>query len=157
MREPRWAVRALLRAGLGDGARVDIGTAVGIIAAQSIGEPGTQLTMRTFHIGGTASSVFKQPEIIAKNKGTMRYHELRVVQNEEGDHVVLNKNGAISVHDASGHEVERYTLAWVVLQVEDGGTVKKGACLAKWDPYSVPVLAEQAGVSASMILSRTSR
>ncbi len=131
---------------LATGRGVEIGTAVGIIAAQSIGEPGTQLTMRTFHIGGTASSVFKQPEVNAKNKGSVRYHDLRVVKNTEGDHVVLNKNGAISVHDASGHEQERYTLAMgTILQVEDGATVKKGACLAKWDPYSVPILAEQEG------------
>ena len=132
---------------LATGRSAEIGTAVGIIAAQSIGEPGTQLTMRTFHIGGTASSVFKQPEVNAKNKGTVRYHELRVVQNSEGDLVVLNKNGAISMHDASGHEQERYTLAMgTVLQVSDGDTVKKGVCLAKWDPYSVPILAEQPGV-----------
>ncbi|MBT3191503.1 MAG: DNA-directed RNA polymerase subunit beta', partial [Verrucomicrobia bacterium] len=131
---------------LATGNAAEVGTAVGIIAAQSIGEPGTQLTMRTFHIGGTASSVFKQPEIIVKHKGSVRYHELRVVQNTEGDHVVLNKNGVISIHDASGHEVERYTLAMgAIVLVEDGGKLKKGACLAKWDPYSVPVLAEQAG------------
>ncbi len=132
---------------LATGKPVEVGTAVGIIAAQSIGEPGTQLTMRTFHIGGTASSVFKQPEILVKNKGMVRYHELRVVQNQEGDHVVLNKNGVISVHDESGHELERYTLAMgAVVLIEDGGIIKKGACLAKWDPYSVPVLAEQEGV-----------
>jgi len=131
---------------LATGRQADIGTAVGIIAAQSIGEPGTQLTMRTFHIGGTASSVFKQPEVIAKHKGSICYHELRVVQNEDGDHVVLNKNGAISVVDAAGHEVERYTLGLgSIVLVEDGGSVKKGVCLAKWDPYSVPVLAEQKG------------
>ncbi len=131
---------------LATGNAATVGTAVGIIAAQSIGEPGTQLTMRTFHIGGTASAVFKQPEIIVKHKGTVRYHDLRVVQNTEGDHVVLNKNGVISIHDSSGHEMERYTLAMgALVLVEDGGSLKKGACLAKWDPYSVPVLAEQAG------------
>ncbi|MFU8779438.1 MAG: DNA-directed RNA polymerase subunit beta' [Kiritimatiellia bacterium] len=132
---------------LATGRAAEIGTAVGIIAAQSIGEPGTQLTMRTFHIGGTASSVFKQPEVNAKNKGTVRYHDLRVVTNSDGDLVVLNKNGSISIHDASGHELERYTLAMgTVLQVDDGSSAKKGVCLAKWDPYSVPILAEQAGV-----------
>jgi len=132
---------------LATGRAVEIGTAVGIIAAQSIGEPGTQLTMRTFHIGGTASSVFKQPEVSSKNKGTVCFHDLRVVQNSDGDTVVLNKNGAISLHDASGHELERYTLAMgTVLQVADGEAVKKGVCLAKWDPYSVPILAEQSGV-----------
>jgi len=132
---------------LATGRAAAVGTAVGIIAAQSIGEPGTQLTMRTFHIGGTASSVFKQPEILAKNAGLVRYHELRVVKNKEGDHVVLNKNGIISVHDDSGHELERYTTAMgAVVLVEDGGNVKQGQCLARWDPYSIPILAEQEGV-----------
>lgn len=131
---------------LATGKPVDIGTAVGIIAAQSIGEPGTQLTMRTFHIGGTASSDFKQPEVIVKHKGFVRYHDLRVVKNDAGDNVVLNKNGMISLHDDSGHEVERYTLALgTIVLVEEGGKIKKGGCLAKWDPYSVPVLAEQRG------------
>jgi DNA-directed RNA polymerase subunit beta' len=132
---------------LATGRMVDVGTAVGIVAAQSIGEPGTQLTMRTFHIGGTASSVFKQPEVVAKNSGLVRYHELRVVRNPEGDNVVLNKNGVISVHDESGHELERYTTAMgAIVLAEDGGHIRKGQILAKWDPYSVPVLAEQAGV-----------
>jgi DNA-directed RNA polymerase subunit beta' len=132
---------------LATGRPVEIGTAVGIIAAQSIGEPGTQLTMRTFHIGGTASAVFKQPEILVKHAGSVKYHDLRVVVNKEGDHVVLNKNGAISVHDDTGRELERYTTAMgAVVYVEDGGTIEKGKCLAKWDPYSVPVLAEQDGV-----------
>ena len=132
---------------LATGRTVEVGTATGIIAAQSIGEPGTQLTMRTFHIGGTASSVFKQPEIMAKNSGTVRYHDLRVVRNAEGDHVVLNKNGALSIHDNTGHELERYTTAMgAIVLVEDGGEVQKGKMLAKWDPYSVPVLAEQDGV-----------
>ncbi len=131
---------------LATGRMADVGTAVGIIAAQSIGEPGTQLTMRTFHIGGTASSVFKQPEVTAKNSGIVRYHELRVVRNPDGDNVVLNKNGVISVHDDSGHELERYTTAMgSIVLVEDGGAIRKGQVLAKWDPYSVPVLAEQAG------------
>jgi DNA-directed RNA polymerase subunit beta' len=134
---------------LATGRQVDVGTAVGIIAAQSIGEPGTQLTMRTFHIGGTASSVFKQPEVIMKNPGVVKYHDLRVVENQEGDHVVLNKNGAISLHDDNGRELERYTMAMgAIVYVEDGGTIAKGQMLAKWDPYSVPVLAEQEGVVA---------
>jgi DNA-directed RNA polymerase subunit beta' len=132
---------------LGNGNPVDVGTAVGIIAAQSIGEPGTQLTMRTFHIGGTASAVFKQPELIAKNDGIVRYHELRIVQNPDDDQVVLNKNGVISVQDASGREVERYTAAiGTIILVPDGGAVSSGDCIAKWDPYSVPILAEQEGI-----------
>ncbi|MDP6522928.1 MAG: DNA-directed RNA polymerase subunit beta' [Kiritimatiellia bacterium] len=132
---------------LATGKPVEVGTAVGIIAAQSIGEPGTQLTMRTFHIGGTASAVFKQPEVIAKNGGMLRYHDLRIVANPDGDNVVLNKNGVISIHDPSGRELERYTTAiGTILMTEDGGTVDAGACIAKWDPYSVPVLAEQEGI-----------
>jgi len=132
---------------LATGRTAEVGTAVGIIAAQSIGEPGTQLTMRTFHIGGTASSVFKQPEVVAKNSGVVRYHELRVVRNPDGDNVVLNKNGVISIHEDSGHELERYTTAMgSIVLAGDGGRIKKGQVLAKWDPYSVPVLAEQAGI-----------
>ena len=132
---------------LATGRAAELGTAVGIIAAQSIGEPGTQLTMRTFHIGGTASSVFKQPEAIARHTGMVRYHDLRVVKNEEGDHVVLNKTGVISVHDESGHELERHTTAMgAIVLIEDGGIIKEGEVLAKWDPYSLPILAEQDGV-----------
>lgn len=134
---------------LATGKPVEVGTATGIIAAQSIGEPGTQLTMRTFHIGGTASSVFRQPEISVKNSGTVRYHDIRVVKNVQGEQVVLNKNGMISVHDDSGHELERYTVALGALVfVEDGSLIKAGTVLAKWDPYSVPILAEQEGIIA---------
>jgi len=131
---------------LATGRMVEVGTAVGIIAAQSIGEPGTQLTMRTFHIGGTASSVFKQPEVVAKSNGLVHYHDLRVVKNAEGSNVVLNKNGVISLHDEAGHELERYTIAMgASILIEDGGPVKKNQVLAMWDPYSVPILAEQTG------------
>ncbi|MFO7870316.1 MAG: DNA-directed RNA polymerase subunit beta' [Kiritimatiellia bacterium] len=131
---------------LATGKPVVVGTAVGIIAAQSIGEPGTQLTMRTFHIGGTASSVFKQPEALAKNGGIVRYHDLRVVKNKDNENVVLNKNGALAVHDDSGRELERYTMViGSIVQVPDGSRTEEGECLAKWDPYNVPVLAEQEG------------
>ncbi|MBN1676500.1 MAG: DNA-directed RNA polymerase subunit beta' [Kiritimatiellae bacterium] len=128
------------------GGAVAVGTAVGIIAAQSIGEPGTQLTMRTFHIGGTASSVFKQPQIIAKNTGVVRFHDLRTVRNPDGNLVVLNKNGSVSIDDESANELERYTTVMgAILSVEDGGPVKKGQSFVMWDPYSVPILAEQGG------------
>lgn len=131
---------------LATGRSVEIGTAVGIIAAQSIGEPGTQLTMRTFHIGGTASATFKEPQIMAKNSGTIKYHDVRVIANQQKENVVLNKNGMLTIHDKDGHEIERYTAAMgALIQVEDGGTIKKGQCLAQWDPYSVPVLSEQQG------------
>jgi len=132
---------------LATGRAVEVGTAVGIIAAQSIGEPGTQLTMRTFHIGGTASAVFKQPEVQVRKAGIARFHELRVVRNDDNDQVVLNKNGAISIHDTTGHELERYTLPMgTILNMEDGSPIEAGQVVAKWDPYSVPVLAEQEGV-----------
>ena len=131
---------------LSNGRPVEIGAAVGIVAAQSIGEPGTQLTMRTFHIGGTASSVFKQPHVIAKHDGTIQYSGLRVVVNEKQHFVVLNKNGSVAVFDDSGREVERHTIAiGAVISVEDGGRVKKGQSFIEWDPYSVPILAEKAG------------
>ena len=131
---------------LATGRRAEVGTAVGIIGAQSIGEPGTQLTMRTFHIGGTASAVYKHPEIVAKNSGLVRYHELRVVRNQDGDQVVLNKNGVITIHNASGLEMERYTTVMGgVLLVDDQQGIEAGAVLSRWDPYSVPILAEQKG------------
>ncbi|MBN1269410.1 MAG: DNA-directed RNA polymerase subunit beta' [Kiritimatiellae bacterium] len=129
------------------GRAVALGEAVGIIAAQSIGEPGTQLTMRTFHIGGTASSVFKQPQIVAKHGGVVRYHDLRTVQALDGNFIVLNKNGAVGIYDAAGRELERYTtVIGAVVSVPDGGEVKKGESFVRWDPYNVPILSEQAGV-----------
>jgi DNA-directed RNA polymerase subunit beta' len=132
---------------LSTGRPVEVGTAVGIIAAQSIGEPGTQLTMRTFHIGGTASSVFKQPHVVSKHDGTIQYVNLRVVRNDEGQFVVLNKNGAVSIQDETAREVERHTTAiGAIIAVPDGGGVKKGQSFIQWDPYSVPILAEHAGV-----------
>jgi len=125
-----------------------LGEAVGIIAAQSIGEPGTQLTMRTFHIGGTASSIFKQPQIIAKHDGIVRYHELRAVKRQEDDKfIALNKNGAVSIYDEEGRELERYTIVvGAEISVEDGGRVKKGESFVKWDPYNIPILSEREGV-----------
>jgi DNA-directed RNA polymerase subunit beta' len=126
---------------------VELGTAVGIIAAQSIGEPGTQLTMRTFHIGGTASSVFKQPEIITKNGGYVQYRDLRVVRNKAGENVVLNKNGSLTLHNEHGHELERYSVPMgAVIMTEDRDWIDGGQKLAAWDPYSLPILAEQDGV-----------
>ena len=131
---------------LATGALVKIGQAVGIIAAQSIGEPGTQLTMRTFHLGGTASQVFKQPQIKAKNDGTVRYHEVRAVKRTEGNWVVLNKNGQVAVNNAEGRELERYTVVvGAEITAPDGGAVKKGEIFVQWDPYNVPVLSEMAG------------
>src|SRR3974377_984497 len=97
---------------LATGAKVKLGEAVGIIAAQSIGEPGTQLTMRTFHIGGTASQVFKQPQIKAKFDGTLRYNDLRLVTLEDGNNIVLNKNGTVSILAEDGRELENHNVVF---------------------------------------------
>jgi len=123
-----------------------IGEAVGIIAAQSIGEPGTQLTMRTFHVGGVASGTFKQPIIKAKAKGVVHYNDLRVVETAGGTFVALNKNGTISIHDKNGLELESYNIvSGSVIEIADNADIKKGATLATWDPYSVPVITEKSG------------
>jgi DNA-directed RNA polymerase subunit beta' len=131
---------------LATGAQVKLGEAVGIIAAQSIGEPGTQLTMRTFHIGGTASQVFKVPQIKAKYEGIIRYNDLRLVQLEDGNNIVLNKNGSVSILGDDGRELENHNVViGAVISVLDGGKVKKGATFVQWDPYNVPILSEKAG------------
>jgi DNA-directed RNA polymerase subunit beta' len=132
---------------LATGAMVKMGEAVGIIAAQSIGEPGTQLTMRTFHIGGTASQVFKQPQIRAKYDGAVRYSpDLRIVHLEDGSNIVLNKNGSVSILADDGRELENHTVViGAVISVSDGGRVKKGDTFVQWDPYNVPILSEKAG------------
>src|SRR5438045_2396598 len=131
---------------LATGQFVKLGEAVGIIAAQSIGEPGTQLTMRTFHIGGTASQTFKQPIIKAKNDGTVRFNDLRTVQALDGSWIVLNKNGSISVHNAQGRELERYNIViGSMISKDDGASVKKGETFVQWDPYNVPILTDKGG------------
>jgi DNA-directed RNA polymerase subunit beta' len=131
---------------LSTGRQVEIGTAVGIIAAQSIGEPGTQLTMRTFHIGGTASTTAKVPEIVLKNAGTVKFVDVRKVRNDEGREVVLNKNGTMEIWSKEGTRLDSYSLQMgSELLVEDGATVKAGQKVAVWDPHSVPVLSEAHG------------
>ena len=131
---------------LATGLPVKLGEAVGIIAAQSIGEPGTQLTMRTFHVGGTASQTFKQPIIKAKNDGFVRFNDLKVVQSTESNFVVLNKNGTVSVHAKDGRELESYNIViGSVIAAADGASVKKGETFIQWDPYNVPIITEKAG------------
>ncbi len=131
---------------LATGGLVKLGEAVGIIAAQSIGEPGTQLTMRTFHIGGTASAVFKQPQIKSKFEGAVRYNDLRLVQLEDGNSIVLNKNGSVSILGEDSRELELHNLVvGSVISVPNGGHVKKGEAFVQWDPYNVPILSEKAG------------
>ena len=132
---------------LSTGREVEIGTAVGIIAAQSIGEPGTQLTMRTFHIGGTASATAKVPEIVLKNDGVVKLVDVRKVRNDEGREVVLNKNGSLEIWTKNGNKLDSYQLQMgATLLVEDGAEVKKNEKVAIWDPHSVPVLSESSGV-----------
>jgi DNA-directed RNA polymerase subunit beta' len=131
---------------LATGKPVKIGEAVGIIAAQSIGEPGTQLTMRTFHVGGVAAATFKQPIIKAKNTGRVVYKELRVVESAEGKWVVLNKNGSVSIRDKDGLELESHLIViGSVIEIKDGDDVKKADTVATWDPYNVPILTEKPG------------
>ncbi|MFA4981373.1 MAG: DNA-directed RNA polymerase subunit beta' [Candidatus Omnitrophota bacterium] len=132
---------------LATGRIVELGEAVGIVAAQSIGEPGTQLTMRTFHIGGTASRIVEQSFTESKYKGMIKYHNLRVVATKkEGELVVLNRNGQVSINDPQGRELERYTIPQgAILRVEDGKPVEEGSIFVKWDPYTVPILTEVSG------------
>jgi DNA-directed RNA polymerase subunit beta' len=131
---------------LATGGLIKRGEAVGIIAAQSIGEPGTQLTMRTFHIGGTASQVFKQPQVKSKCDGIVKYNDLRLVELEDGNNIVLNKNGSIAIMADDGRELETHTLViGSVISVKNGDRVKKGDAFVQWDPYNVPILSEKAG------------
>ena len=130
---------------LATGKMAQLGQPVGIIAAQSIGEPGTQLTMRTFHIGGTASSVFKQPRIISKSNGIVKYDNIRSVKVDENN-IILNKNGNIIIVDEEGRELERYAMMiGAQVSVDDGGTINSGDVFVEWDPYSVPILSEHEG------------
>ena len=131
---------------LATGLPVKIGEAVGIIAAQSIGEPGTQLTMRTFHVGGVAAATFKQPIIKAKNTGRLVYKDLRTVQAADGTWVVLNKNGSVSIRDKAGLELESHIIViGSIISIKDGEDVKKGDTVVTWDPYNVPILTEKGG------------
>jgi DNA-directed RNA polymerase subunit beta' len=131
---------------LATGAAVKLGEAVGIVAAQSIGEPGTQLTMRTFHTGGVAAGVFKQPIIKPKHDGMVRYNELRVVELEDGNNIVLNKNGSITILGEDERELESHNIViGAIISVKDGDQVKKGDTLVQWDPHNMPILSEKAG------------
>ena len=128
------------------GAEVEEGMAVGIIAAQSIGEPGTQLTMRTFHIGGVANTQTEENERKGKKAGTVKLTRMRYVTNSNGDTVVLNRNGEIAILDPRGRELENHSVpAGAVLKVADDATVKAGQVLCQWNPHAVPVLAEVGG------------
>jgi DNA-directed RNA polymerase subunit beta' len=131
---------------LATGKLVELGQAVGVIAAQSIGEPGTQLTMRTFHIGGTASRVSEQSTLEARNAGTIRFHGMQVVQAKEGNLVVMNRSGSLVVQDAKGRDRERYPIVYGArLKVKDGQQIEQGQVLVEWDPYTFSILTEEPG------------
>lgn len=131
---------------LSTGALVEEGMAVGIIAAQSIGEPGTQLTMRTFHIGGAVGTEVVEHEIKAKAQGQVKFARMKMVRNEAGANVVLKRNGEIAILDPKGRELEKFEVpAGAILDVEEDQEVKQGAVLCHWDPHSIPILAEVSG------------
>jgi DNA-directed RNA polymerase subunit beta' len=131
---------------LATGRLVEMGLAVGVIAAQSIGEPGTQLTMRTFHIGGTASHATQQTTLESKNTGTAKFHNLTTVRDKAGDLVVMNRSGALIIHDQKGRERERHAVVYGArLKVTEGQDVKLGQLLVEWDPYSFTIMTEDHG------------
>lgn len=131
---------------LSTGALVEEGLAVGIIAAQSIGEPGTQLTMRTFHIGGAASHEVEDNEIKTRRAGKVRFARIRSVVNSDGKSVVLGRNGEVTIVDTKDRELEKYTIpSGAVLAVAEMDIVEAGQVLCNWDPHSVPILCEVGG------------
>ena len=131
---------------LSRGHKVNIGEAVGVIAAQSIGEPGTQLTMRTFHIGGIASGRAAQSTLEARGNGTIRYMGLNTITKADGQTVVMNRNGEVVIIDEGGRERERYSVNYgATMKVPDGEQVSSGGILCEWDPFASPILTEVAG------------
>jgi DNA-directed RNA polymerase subunit beta' len=133
---------------LGRGYEVNIGEAVGIIGAQSIGEPGTQLTMRTFHIGGAAArGKIEQSSIETRAGGVVKFDNVKLVTKRDGKVVVMNRHGAVTVLDESGREREHFTLTYgAFVRVKEGEHVERGTLLAEWDPYAIPILTEVEGV-----------
>ncbi len=132
---------------LGRGSLVNVGEAVGVIAAQSIGEPGTQLTMRTFHVGGAASRSAAQSQVEAKSSGTLRFTQtIRYVTNPKDEKIVISRSGEVMVTDDNGRERERHKVPYgATLLGDDGKQVKAGAVLATWDPHTRPIVTEYAG------------
>jgi len=131
---------------LGRGHQVNIGEAVGVVAAQSIGEPGTQLTMRTFHIGGAASRAAAEDKVQVKNGGEIRLHNLKAVTRTDGNMVTTSRSVELGVTDEHGRERERYKLPYgSLIQVTDGARVEAGEVAATWDPHTHPIVSEMAG------------
>jgi DNA-directed RNA polymerase subunit beta' len=133
---------------LARGHRINMGEAVGVVAAQSIGEPGTQLTMRTFHIGGAASRATAQDSIEVMNDGVVRLHNLKTVERSDGNLVAISRSGELSLLDTRGRERERYKLPYgAVLRVKDNAEVTAGSVVANWDPHTHPIITEVAGTA----------
>lgn len=131
---------------LARGHRVNIGEAIGVIAAQSIGEPGTQLTMRTFHIGGAASRVTAVNNVQVKLTGKIKLHNIKLIQHHSGKFIAVSRSGELAVVDEHGRERERYKIPYgAELSVNDGSRVESGQIVANWDPHSHPVITEVAG------------
>lgn len=132
---------------LGRGMLVNVGEAVGVIAAQSIGEPGTQLTMRTFHIGGAASRTVVANQVESKSNGVIRYsHHIRYVKNAQNELIVISRSGEVYIQDENGRERERHKIPYgATLLVQDGEVIKAGQILASWEPHKRPIIAEYAG------------
>ncbi|RZU47346.1 DNA-directed RNA polymerase subunit beta' [Fluviicoccus keumensis] len=131
---------------LARGHQVNIGESIGVMAAQSIGEPGTQLTMRTFHIGGAASRASAISSVQVRNDGTVRFHNIKTVQHANGNLVAVSRSGEVGVADSRGRERERYKLPYgAVITVKDGQEVKGGQIVANWDPHTHPIVTEVAG------------
>ncbi len=131
---------------LSRGHLVNMGEAVGVIAAQSIGEPGTQLTMRTFHIGGTASRHAEQTSLESRNEGTIKFININSVTTADGNYIVMNRNGELAIVDETGREREKYSVVYgAKIKVAPGSHVKAGASIAEWDPYTMPILTEVTG------------
>jgi DNA-directed RNA polymerase subunit beta' len=132
---------------LGRGHRINMGEAVGVIAAQSIGEPGTQLTMRTFHVGGAASRAAAANGVEVKSKGTIRLHNIKTVRHERGHLVAVSRSGELGVVDEFGRERERYKIPYgATITVNDADVVAAGQAVANWDPHTHPVVTEVAGM-----------
>jgi DNA-directed RNA polymerase subunit beta' len=133
---------------LARGHKVNPGEAVGVIAAQSIGEPGTQLTMRTFHIGGAASRSAAVNNIQVKNTGSAHLHNLKSVENKDGNLVAVSRSGELTVHDEQGRERERYKVPYgAVITITDGAAIEGGQIVANWDPHTHPIVTEVQGTA----------
>ncbi len=132
---------------LARGTMVNVGEAVGIIAAQSIGEPGTQLTMRTFHIGGIAQGG-QQSFLEASQEGRIEFRNPNLLSNASGEQIVMGRNMSIAIIDENGQERASHKVSYgAKVHVKDGQTVKRGAKLFEWDPYTLPIIAEKGGVA----------